>query len=118
MQAQVQIEPRLGTRILKILERLQRVPPLRGDLGEGEVGTAQLRAERIYPHENLRDFVVGHRALEYVHAIHVTPYSAEPCEPLAVLRVARVVDPFNASALQKGRVLVRLEDIRDLDPVR
>ncbi|MCY1290774.1 hypothetical protein D9M70_399340 [compost metagenome] len=45
VQAEIKIKSRAGTGLLKILECLQRVPPLGSDLRQRQVGTAQLGAQ-------------------------------------------------------------------------
>ena len=118
VQAEVQVEAPFRALLLERLERLERVPPLGGDLRQRQVGTAQLGAQRVHAHEDLGDLVVGETSLQHVHAIDVFADAAQTRQALAVFLVARIIEPAHACSLQERRIAVRLEDLGHLDPVR
>jgi hypothetical protein len=66
VQAEAKVESGFGARLLERLERLEGAAPLGGDLGEREVGAAQLGTERVDPDEDLRDFFVRCRSLDLI----------------------------------------------------
>jgi hypothetical protein len=82
---------------------------LGGDLGERQVGAAQLGAEGVHAHEDLRDLVVGELSFEHVHAVDVLADAAQPGETLAVFLASRVVEILDTSALRSGRSLSALK---------
>jgi len=71
VQTQIKLETVLGASTLEVQEGLQRVPPFGRDLRQSQIGAAQLGAQRVDPHEDFRDLVVGQCSLQHVHAVHV-----------------------------------------------
>ena len=71
MEAEVKLEADPRTFLLEGLEALERVAPLRSDLGECQVRAAQLGSKRVDTDEDLGDLVVRQTPLEHIHPVYV-----------------------------------------------
>ena len=117
MDPEVELETDLAAGGLVGLEGFQGAAPLGGDLGEGQIGAAQLGTEGVHPHEDLGDLVVGEGSLQHVHPVDVLADTAQPGQALAVFLVALIVETANPRLLQEGSIAIDLEHLAHLHPL-
>src|SRR5690606_20508717 len=116
--AQVEIEVVVRAALLERLELLQRVAPHGRDLRQGQVGAAQLGAQRVDPDEDLGHLVIAHAAFQHVHPVNIATDSPQPGQALGVLLGTWVVQAGYPGLLEEVTVALGLEHVGDPDPMR